>query len=99
MDVPQILAALDKELKGTEKFSEPPPLIVESRSFVDHVMFWLSKVNAKVLMIVGGVAGVVALAVLVSSLIHHYHRNNSAPKLPPAVYQPGNDGDTLPLPK
>src|SRR5882724_10203353 len=26
LDVPQILAALDAELKGTEKFSEPPPL-------------------------------------------------------------------------
>ncbi|HEY1663316.1 MAG TPA: helix-turn-helix transcriptional regulator [Verrucomicrobiae bacterium] len=99
LDVPQVLADLDKELRGTEKFSEPPPLIVESKSFVDHVMFWLSKVNARVLMVAGGVAGAVVLVVLAGSFIHHYHRNNSAPNLPPAVYQSDNNGNTLPLPK
>jgi cytoskeletal protein RodZ len=99
LDVPQIMAALDKELKGTEKFSEPPPLIVESTSFLDHVMYWLSKVNAKALMMIGGVAGVVVLVLFAGFLIHHHHRNNSAPDLPPAVYQPGNSGNTLPLPK
>ena len=73
--------------------------MVESGSFVDHVMFWLSKVNAKVLIAAGGAVGMVALVVLVSSVIHHYHGNNSVPNLPPAVYQPANNGDTLPLPK
>src|SRR5580658_8796158 len=99
LDVPKIMSALDAELKGTEKFSEPPPLMVESRSFLDHVMYWLSKVNARVLMIVGATAGVVVLVVLVGSVIHHYHGRNSSPNLPPAVYQPANNGDTLPLPK
>jgi cytoskeletal protein RodZ len=99
LDVPQVMAQLDKELKGTEKFSEPPPLMVESRSFLDHVMYWLSKVNAKTLLMAGGVAGVVVLVVLVGTLVHHFHRNNSAPNMPPAVYQPANNGDTLPLPK
>ena len=31
LDVPQIMAALDAELKGTEKFSEPPPLVEASK--------------------------------------------------------------------
>ena len=45
LDVPQFLTALDAELKGTEKFSEPPPLVEETKSPLDHVMFLLSKVN------------------------------------------------------
>ena len=39
LDVPQIMAALDGELKGTKKFSEPPPLVEASKSPLDHVMF------------------------------------------------------------
>ena len=30
LDTPQIMAALDAELKVTEKFSEPPPLVEAS---------------------------------------------------------------------
>ena len=32
LDVPQLLAALDAELKGTEKFSEPPPLVEQRKN-------------------------------------------------------------------
>ncbi|HEY3760326.1 MAG TPA: helix-turn-helix transcriptional regulator [Verrucomicrobiae bacterium] len=99
LDVPKIMASLDAELKGTEKFSEPPPLVVESGSFVDHIMFWLSKVNARVLMIAGCAVGLVVLVVVVGSVIRHAHGKNSTPNLPPAVYQPANNGNTLPLPK
>jgi cytoskeletal protein RodZ len=99
LDVPKVMAALDAELKGTEKFSEPPPLIVEEKSFVDHIMYWLSKVNSNVLMVAGGIAGAIVLVILVISLIHHLHRSSSTPNLPPAVYQPANNGNTLPLPK
>jgi cytoskeletal protein RodZ len=99
LDLPQIMAALDAELKGTEKYSEPPPLIAESKSFLDYIMFGLSKVSAKVFLVAGAIAGFVLLVVAIGFFIHHYHRKNSAPNLPPAVYQPGNSGDTLPLPK
>ena len=37
LDVPQILAALDAELKGTEKFSEPPPLVEQRKNLLDHL--------------------------------------------------------------
>src|SRR5471032_1445520 len=43
IDLPQILAALDSELKGTEKFSEPPPLTMETKSPMDYMLFLLSK--------------------------------------------------------
>src|ERR1039458_4808795 len=55
LDVPQITAALDAELMGTEKFSEPPPLVEASKSPLDYVMFLLSKMNARVALAGGGV--------------------------------------------
>src|SRR5258706_12454300 len=45
LDVPQIMAELDAELKGTERFSEPPPLSDQPRTPVDFLMFQLSKGN------------------------------------------------------
>ena len=99
LDVPQIMAALDAELKGTEKFSEPPPLVEQSKSPLDHVMFLLSKVNVKVGMAGGGVLAIVLAIILVGWAWRHHERGKSAPNLPPAVYQSSNSGDTLPLPK
>ena len=56
LDVPQILAALDAELKGTEKFSEPPPFTEETNKPSRPVMiFALAKLNWK--MGVGGRRG------------------------------------------
>jgi len=98
LDVPRILADLDSELKRTDKYAEPPPLMQESRSFVDYIMYWLSKVNAKVLMVAGGVIGVVLLVLLVSTLIHRHNTGNPLAGLQPAVYQPANTADTLPVP-
>jgi len=98
LDVPKILADLEAELKGTEKFAEPPPLMEESKTFLDHVMFWLSKVNAKTVMVAGGILGVIVLAVLIH-WAWHLHRSSPPPNLPPAVYQPPSSGNTLPLPK
>src|ERR1017187_3123691 len=37
MDVPQITVALDAELKGTKKFSEPPPLVEAPKSPLDYL--------------------------------------------------------------
>ena len=99
LDVPQITAALDAELKGTAKFSEPPPLVEASKSPLDYVMFLLSKVNVKMAAVAGGVL-VIVLVVLLAGWEWRHHRNSTAPaNLPPAVYQPASSGDTLPLPK
>jgi cytoskeletal protein RodZ len=99
MDVPQIVAALDAELKGTEKFSEPPPLVVASKSPLDHALFLLSKVNAKVALIAVGFFAVVVILGIAHWAWRHHGRAESAPNLPPAIYQPATSGDTLPLPK
>ena len=99
LDVPQIMAALDAELKGTEKFKEPPPLVEAPKSPLDHVMFLLSKVNAKMALAGGGIVGVVLLVMLVGWAWHHRQNRDPLAGLPPAVYQLSNSGETLPLPK
>ena len=99
LDVPKLVIELDAELKGTEKFSEPPPLIKETKSPVDHALFWLSKVNVKVVIAAGGVL----VGVVVVGIAHWaWHQRKGADplaNLQPAVYQPASSGDTLPLPK
>jgi cytoskeleton protein RodZ len=99
LDVPAVMAALDAELKGTEKFSEPPPLVEASKSPVDHVMFLLSKVNVKVALAAGGLLVVILVVALAGRALRHHGKSEPAPNLPPAVYQSSNSGDTLPLPK
>jgi cytoskeleton protein RodZ len=99
LDEAPLLAALDVELKGTEKFSEPPPLVETKKTILDALILLLAKLNWKV-----GVAGVVAIALVMIvglSFFAWRHRPVSDPlkNLPPAVYLPANTGDTLPLPK
>ena len=99
LDVPQMLALLDAELKSTEKFSEPPPLTEQKKSVVDDVALMVAKLNWKVGF--AGIGIVIVGVVVISTLLALKHHQKSDPlkNLPPAVYQPGNAGDTLPLPK
>ena len=99
LDMPKILADLDAELKGTEKYAEPPPLVEQSKSPLDHVMFLLSKVNVKVALAGAGLLVIVLVLALAGWTWRHSGKNQPAPSLPPAVYQSSSSGDTLPLPK
>jgi cytoskeleton protein RodZ len=99
LDVPQILAALDAELKGTEKFSEPPPFTDETKKPLDRVIFLLAKLNLKVVSAVVAILGIVVIVVLVNAVLKHSKKSDPLANLPPAVYQPANSGDTLPLPR
>ena len=100
LDVPQVMAALDTELKQTEKFSEPPSLSGEPRGALDFVMLQLSKVNwQKSLVILGAVALVLILGL--SIWVWRNHRAaDPLSGMPPAVYQSTQhqSGETLPLP-
>jgi cytoskeletal protein RodZ len=99
LDVAALLATLDAELNRTEKYSEPPPLIETKKTLVDDLTLLLAKVNWKL-----GFAGVavIVLAVLIGLSVwawHRHHKRDPLKNLPPAVYQPANSGNTLPLPK
>jgi cytoskeletal protein RodZ len=99
LDTAALLATLAAELGRTEKFSEPPPLTEESKTALDHLMYWLAKLNWRM-----GVVGIAAVAIVLIVLLaglawrHHKH-SHSTVNLPPAVYQATNSGETLPLPK
>jgi cytoskeletal protein RodZ len=99
LDEAPLLAALDAELKGTEKFSEPPPLVETKKTILDALILLLAKLNWKV-----GFAGIAAIAVIMVAGLsvwawRHHKASDPLKNLPPAVYQPANPGDTLPLPK
>jgi cytoskeletal protein RodZ len=97
LDVLQIMAVLDAELGRTEKFSEPPPLTEASNTPLDRLMFLLSKFSWRVGLAGGVVVAVLLVIVLVSVTRRHPRHNDSLAGLPPAVYQPTNSVDTLPL--
>jgi cytoskeletal protein RodZ len=99
MDVQKILTELETELKGTEKFSEPPPLAEESNTPLDRVMLLLAKLNWKAGVAVGAVVGIVLIFIFADAAWRHYRSHSRAPNLPPAVYQSGNSDETLPLKK
>jgi cytoskeletal protein RodZ len=99
LDTAAILVALAAELKGTEKYSEPPPLSESKKTILDEITLLLAKVNWKV-----GAAGLllVVLAVIFGVSFwawRHHQKSDPLKNLPPAVYSPANAGDTLPLPK
>ena len=99
LDEALLLADLDGELKATQNFSEPPPLVETRKTFVDTLILLLAKLNWKV----GFTGLVILIMVLVAGLSvwawHRHQKGGPLKKLPPAVYQPANSGDTLPLPR
>jgi cytoskeletal protein RodZ len=99
LDTAALIATLDAELKGTQKYSEPPPLSDQKKTFFDHATLVLAKVNWKVGLAGCAIVGLV-LIIGVSAWVWHRHQKHDPLKnLAPAVYQrPGSD-DTLPLPK
>jgi cytoskeletal protein RodZ len=99
LDIPQIMAALDAELNATEKFSEPPPFTEETNKPLDHVMFFLAKLNLKMVFAVVVIFGIIFIIVVVNAILKHGKKSDPLANLPPAVYQSSNSDDTLPLPK
>lgn len=97
LDVPKVTAELDRELKGTPNFSEPPPLVEQTRTSVDRAMFLLSKLNWKVGGLAALLAGIVAIFIFAHFAFQRLHRHSKAPKLPPAMYQTSDSGETLPI--
>jgi len=98
LDVPQIMSALEAELGQTVKFREPPPLTDQPRTALDFVMLQLSKVNLGKSAVVVGLVAVGVVVVLAVAINRHNRNNDPLAGLKPAVYQPSNSGETLPVP-
>ncbi len=98
LNLAQVLPVLEAELKGTQKFSEPPPLTRQEKSILDHLTLVLAKLNWKMGFVgVAAIVLVIILGVIVITVRHHHH-SNPVLDVKPAIYQPGAQGDTLPLP-
>jgi cytoskeletal protein RodZ len=100
LDVPAIMAALDGELRQTEKFREPPALLPAARGPLDFIMLLLSRVSLwKGLTALGAI---VLLAIIVPgfSAWRRHKATDPLAGLKPALYEPtqGVSGDMLPLP-
>ncbi len=100
LDVPAVMADLDRELSGTEKFAEPPPLTKERKGMVDWLTLQLSRINWQIalpLLVIG-------IAILVAIISYRVWRTaqtrDPLQDLPSGVYQPRNrsSGNTLPVP-
>lgn len=100
LDVPQLLAALEMELQGTEKFSEPPPLSNEPRGVLDFVMLQLSKLNKNNVRLIFIALGLLVVIGIILFVWRHTKPADPLADLKPAVYEPAanNSGDTLALP-
>jgi cytoskeletal protein RodZ len=98
LDVPVIMAALNVELGQTEKFKEPPKLMEESNTPLDHVMFLLSKLNWRAGFIGGATLVVLLIIFLIGMAWRHHSHKDSLAGVQPAVYQSSGSSETLPLP-
>ena len=97
MEVPQLMAALEEELRQTAKFAEPPSLSGPPRGLLDAFMLQLSKVDWR--------RGLVVLSALVVAgalylVWRHYQTADPLRGLKPGAYHSTSNapGETLPLP-
>jgi cytoskeletal protein RodZ len=100
MDVPATMARLEAELKGSERFSEPPPLSDEPKGFLDFVMLQLSKLDWRKSVVILAVIGVGSLILLIAAIIRHRQKSDPLANVKPGTYHGTQSisGQTLPLP-
>jgi cytoskeletal protein RodZ len=99
LNVPQVMADLDGELRKTEKFAEPPRLSAEPRGILDFVTLQLSKVNWRIASIILAIAVALGLVSWGYSAWRNQKTEDPLKGQPPALYKPAGKkaGDTLPL--
>ncbi len=100
MEVPQVMGALEQELRQTTKFAEPPSLSGAPGGALDAFMLALSKVAWR-----RGLGFLSALVVVVGVLAgyvvwRHYVTTDPLSGLKPGVYHSSSNasGENLPLP-
>lgn len=88
LDVPSVMAELDRELGKTKQFREHPRLTGESRGVLDYIMLQFSKINWRVglpLLIIG-----LVIAGAIIGIRAYQTRKTEDPlkNLGPGIYQP-----------
>ncbi len=100
LDVPQVMSALDAELRQTKKFAEPPSLTGEPKGVLDFITLQFSKLDWRKGVVVLSFAVVFFAALLGYVSWRHYRNADPLKGLKPAVYPATQhtSGQTLPLP-
>ena len=99
LDVAVVMATLNHELSGTEKFAEPPPLTNERRGALDWLTLQLSRINWRVALPLGLLAIVVLGLVLGYRAWRTHQSRDPLEGLGSGMYQPAQPpGNTLPVP-
>ena len=100
LDLPQIMAALDAEIEGHGKIQRAAALERSDQNPARQRHVFAREAEPE-----SGAGrrrhsgGHCRQRAGVHTVMKHRNKNGSAGKLPPAVYQPANPGDTLPLPR
>jgi len=98
LDVPQVMATLDSELRQTRNFAEPPALSNEPKGVLDFLMLQLSQIDWRKGVIVLGTLIVLAGLAVGALIWRHYQHTDPLKDLQPGMYKPAQTGETLPLP-
>jgi|ERR1041385_1212043 cytoskeletal protein RodZ len=100
LDVPQVMAELDAELRQTQKFAEPPPLSDEPRGVLDFFTLQLSKVDWQRGLIFLGVLLCMIITFTIVLIVRHHRKTDPLTGLKPAVYHNTQtlSGEKLPIP-
>ena len=101
LNVPQVMADLDSELRQTTKFAELPPLSPEPKGALDFFTLQLSRVDWQKGMIILGVLLCLVIGFSIVFIVRHHRRSNPLQGLKPGVYQNTQtlSGEKLPLPR
>src|ERR1043166_2267076 len=72
LDVPQVMAALDEELSGHRKFSEPPPFTEIRRGPLYFITLILSKIDWRKGLVALGIIAVLGIVAAVILIWRHH---------------------------
>lgn len=100
LNVPKVMDELKHELAKTDKHHEHPPLTKQSKSFLDVLMFQLSRVNWRIALPVGGTIILLFAIFWIYRAWNTHKAKDPLADVKPGVYQPQkkNSGNTLPVP-
>jgi cytoskeletal protein RodZ len=100
MEVPQVMAALEQELRQTTRFAEPPSLSGQPPGLLDAFMLQLSKVDWRRGLVILGALMLGAALLGAYYVRRHYLTTDPLSGLTPGAYHSSSNapGETLPLP-
>lgn len=100
LDTQKLMQQLDSELSLTENLNAPPSLTGPQRGFLDHILYYLSQLNWRIIAPILGIALIVSVIVWGYRALKEYQAHDPLSDLGPGLYQPPekNSGETLPLP-